>query len=257
MLFRVHSSPPALLSYSLKRVSWFCKDERTLEKCCIDSYSNVFASFVSVIGNNHPCTVPTSIKPLFYEWYAINCAINQGHNQDCDCTHLCDTSLKAYPSPWLSLCRAWPWPGSCLTFLLLTPPVSPVSTVSLRPAHLAELDSLKSCSQGPGGALWDTSSRLQLPQSRPVGLKFGASTAVQWFWRPSMTTATGGMMDGRSASGRENGLFSWKRLMLTGGRWDKGSSFLSLSFILDWGKSSNLLDFDFVSCQPIPDNSYA
>lgn len=44
------------MSYSLTRVSWLCEDESTLEKCCINSYSNVFASFISVIGNNHPCT---------------------------------------------------------------------------------------------------------------------------------------------------------------------------------------------------------
>lgn len=43
------------MSYSLTRVPWFCEDERTLKKCCINS-SNIFASFISVIGNNHPCT---------------------------------------------------------------------------------------------------------------------------------------------------------------------------------------------------------
>lgn len=42
------------MSYSLTRVSWFCEDESTLGKCCINSYSNVFCLIHS--GNNHLCT---------------------------------------------------------------------------------------------------------------------------------------------------------------------------------------------------------
>lgn len=133
-------------------------------------------------------------------------------------------SWKANLSFSLSLCRAWHWAGTCLTFPLLTPPVSPVSTVSPLPANPAELDCLKSCSQGPGDALWGTSSRLDLPQSPPEGLQFAGSPAARWSWRPSMITTTGGTMGGRSASGRASGLFSWKRPMLTGGRWDKNVS---------------------------------
>lgn len=129
----------------------------------------------------------------------------------------------------LPLCRSWHQPGTCLTFPLLTPPVSPVSTISPLPANLAELDCLKSCSQGPGGALWGTSSQLHLPQSPPEGLQCVGSPAAQWSWRPSMTTTTGGMTDGRSPSERASGLFSWKRPMLTGGRWDHSLSFVSIA----------------------------
>lgn len=105
-----------------------------------------------------------------------------------------------------------------------------MSTISPLPANLAELDCLKSCSQGPGGALWGSSSRLQLPQSPPEGLQCAGSPAARWSWRPSMTTATEGMTGGRSASERASGLFSWKRPMLTGGRWEQSLCFVSRAF---------------------------
>lgn len=90
--------------------------------------------------------------------------------------------------------------------------------------HSLLITTVEPCCQGLGGVLLDTSSQL-LHLRRPLGAwQCVGSPAAQWFWRPSTTTTTVALTDGRSALGRANGLFSWRRPTMTGGRWDKSSS---------------------------------
>lgn len=84
------------------------------------------------------------------------------------------------------------------------------------------------CCLGLGDVLWGISSLLQHLWS-PGGWQSAGSPVAQWSSRPSMTITIEGLMDGRSALGRANGLFSWKRPTMTGGRWEKSSSFFVLS----------------------------
>ena len=87
------------------------------------------------------------------------------------------------------------------------------------------------CCQGLGGVLLGTSRLLQCLWWPPGEWQCVGSPAARWSSRPSMTTATAGLMDGKSASGRANGSFSWKRPTLTGGRWENSSSIVCLASV--------------------------
>jgi len=78
------------------------------------------------------------------------------------------------------------------------------------------------CCLGLGGVRWGTSSLLQHLWCPPEAWQCAGSPAALWSSRPSMTTSTAALMGGRSASVRANGLFSWKRPTVTGGRWENG-----------------------------------
>ncbi len=136
-------------------------------------------------------------------------------------------SLSVYLSDPLFQSMALAWPQSHL------PCANTTSITSINHQHASSWACWiglcgKPCCLGPGGVLWGTSNLLQHLWWPPRGWRCVGSPAARWSSRLSMTTTTVVQMDGRSALGKANGLFSWKRPTLTGGRWGNSSSFVCL-----------------------------